>query len=343
MSRPITLFTGQWADMPLADLAERAAAWGYDGLELASWGDHLDVFRASESLRYCRQQKSILERNGLQLFAISSALAGQLTCDLNNDARSDAFSPKEVQGDPEGKRRWAIEAVKRSAAAAQNLGVSVVTGLTGSSIWHLLYRFPPVDEEEIEGGYRHFADVWGPILDVFRDHGVAFANECHPTSLAYDRITAQKTLEAVGFHPALGFNFDPSHLYWQGLDLVRFIEELGERVFHTHMKDAARTLDGRSGILCSHFNFGDPRRGWDFRSIGRGQVDFAAILRALDTINYRGPLSVEWEDSGLEREQGARESVAWLRGLQEDCADEAAGRGSISGWRPGSGVRKGPD
>ena len=342
MGRPITLFTGQWADMPLAELAEKAAAWGYDGLELATWGDHLDVFRASESVRYCRRQKSILERNGLRLFAISNALAGQLTCDLNNDARSDAFAPKEVRGDPEGKRRWAVEAVKRSAAAAANLGAPVVTGLTGSSIWHLLYRFPPVDEETIEGGYRYFADVWRPILDVFRDHGVAFANECHPTSFAYDRLTAQKTLEAVGFHPALGFNFDPSHLYWQGLDLARFIKELGSRVFHTHMKDAARTLDGRTGILCSHLNFGDPRRGWDFRSIGRGQVDFATILSALNMIDYRGPLSVEWEDSGLEREQGASESVVWLRDLEEGCAREASGAVSVSGWRPGCGVQESP-
>ena len=261
---------------------------------------------------------------------------------MNTDARSDAFPPKELRGAPESRRRWAIDAVQRSAAAAENLGVSVVTGLTGSSIWHLLYRFPQVDEETIAGGYRYFADVWGPIPDVFRDHGVAFANECHPTSFAYDWVTARKTLEAVGFHPALDCNFDPSHLYWQGLDLVRFVKELGERLFHAQMKDAARTLDGRSGILCSHFNFGDPRRGWDFRSVGRGQVDFAAILRSLDTINYRGPLSVEWEDSGLERERDVRESVAWLRSLQEDCADEAADRGRISEWRPGSGTRKGP-
>ena len=129
----------------------------------------------------------------------------------------------------------------------------------------------------------------------------------------------------------MGFNFDPRHLYWQGLDLVRFLKELGERLFHAHMKDAARTLDGRSGILCSHFNFGDPRRGWDLRSVGRGQVDFAAILRPLDTIHYRGPLSVEWEDSGLEREPDVRESVAWL-------AQPAGGLSGRSG-RPGAHFR----
>ena len=205
--------------------------------------------------------------------------------------------------------------MKRSAAAAHNLGVKAVTGLTGSSTWHLLYRFPPADEEAIEAGYLDFADVWTPILDVFREQGVGLANECHPASVAYDWITAERALEAVDHHPALGFNFDPSHLHWQGVDLVRFIERFADRIFHTHMKDAARTLDGHAGILGSHLNFGDARRSWDFRSIGRGQVDFRAILRALDGIGYDGPLSVEWEDSGMDREHGARESLAYLRRL----------------------------
>lgn len=301
--------------MPLAELAAEAARWGYDGLELAAWGDHLDVFRAAASLDYCRQQKAVLEVHGLKLFAISNALAGQLTCDLNDDSRSDMFAPTDCRGDAQAKKRWAIESMKASAVAARNLGVSVVTGLTGSSVWHLLYRFPPATDQEIDAGYGHFADVWRPILDVFQQQGVGFANECHPTSVAYDWVTAERALAAVDHHPALGFNFDPSHLYWQGIDLPRFIEHFGERIFHTHMKDAARTLDGRSSILGSHLDFGQQDRGWDFRSIGRGQVDFRGVVWALDRAGYAGPLSVEWEDSGMEREQGARESVEYLRKL----------------------------
>ena len=313
MTRPITLFTGQWADLPLVELAGKAAAWGYDGLELAAWGDHLDVFRASEDLGYCRAQRAILESRGLRLFAISNALAGQLTCDPNNDARSDPFAPAHVRGDAEAKRRWAIESMQRSAAAARNLGVDIVTGLTGSPIWHLLYRFPPVPEAEIEAGFRFFADIWRPILDVFERHGVRFANECHPTSVAYDWVTAERASEAVGGHPAWGFNFDPSHLYWQGINLPAFIARFGPRIVHTHMKDAARTLNGRTSVLGSHLDFGDPRRGWDFRSVGRGQVDFRAVVHALERVGYAGPLSVEWEDSGMERERGAREALAHLR------------------------------
>lgn len=313
--RPITLCTGQWADMPLAQLASKAAAWGYDGLELACWGDHLDVFRAAGSPEYCRRQLAIVERHGLRVFAICNALAGQLTCDPNDDPRSDGFAPPECRGNPERKRAWGIESMKRSAVAARNLGASVVTGITGSPIWHLLYRFPPCEEEAIEAGFRQFGATWKPILDVFAAHGIGFANECHPTSVAYDWVTAERALEAAGGHPALGFNFDPSHLHWQGVDPSAFIRHFGDRILHTHMKDAAVTTDGRASVLGSHLNFGHPERAWDFRSVGRGHVKFASILRALGHVGYRGPLSVEWEDSGMERERGARDSLAFLRGL----------------------------
>jgi sugar phosphate isomerase/epimerase len=79
------------------------------------------------------------------------------------------------------------------------------------------------------------------------------------------------------------------------------------------MKDCAVRLDGRSGILGSHLAFGDPRRGWDFRSLGHGDVDFDEIIRALNAAGYQGPLSVEWEDSGMDREAGARESLEFVR------------------------------
>ncbi len=313
--RPITLCTGQWADLPLADLAEKAASWGYDGLELACWGDHLDVFRASESTAYCQGQLAILEEHGLRLFAICNALAGQLTCDPNDDSRSDGFAPADCRGNPDRKREWGIESMKRSAVAARHLGVRVVTGLTGSPIWHLLYRFPPCDEVAIDAGFRMFATTWKPILDEFEANGVGFANECHPTSIAYDWLTAERTLAAADQHPALGFNFDPSHLHWQGVDPQAFVRRFGDRILHAHMKDAALIPDGRASVLCSHFNFGHPGRSWDFRSVGRGQVDFAGILRALEDVGYNGPLSVEWEDSGMEREHGAGDSLAFLRGL----------------------------
>jgi len=315
MAKPVTLFTGQWADMPLKELAKKAAGWEYDGLELACWGDHLDVDKAAADKDYCRGQLDILKENDLQLFTISNHLAGQLVCDPNEDERSDAFAPENCAGNADKKRKWAVEAMKNTARAAKNLGVKQVVGFTGSPIWHMLYSFPPVSEKQIEQGFRFFADMWNPILDVFDECGVKFALEVHPTEIAFDIITARRALEAVDDRQAFGFNFDPSHLLWQMVDPVFFLREFPERIYHVHMKDAALQLDGKTGILASHLNFGHPDRGWDFRSLGHGDVNFEEIIRTLNHLGYDGPLSVEWEDSGMERESGAQEACEFVKSV----------------------------
>lgn len=313
MARPVTLFTGQWADMTLEDLAKKMASLGYDGLELACWGDHLDVFKAAEDKAYCKKQKAILEKNGLKLYAISNHLAGQLVCDLNNDSRSDMFAPEDCAGNADKKRDWAVKAMKATAHAAKNMGVNVVNGFVGSSIWHMLYSFPPVSDKMIQDGFAYFARMWNPIFDVFDECGVRFALEVHPTEIAFDIVTSKMALDAVKHRKTFGFNFDPSHLHWQMVNPVRFLQEFSDRIYHVHMKDAALQLDGYSGILGSHLNFGKPGRGWDFRSLGRGGIDFENIIRTLNQIGYRGPLSVEWEDSGMDRMHGAKEACAFVK------------------------------
>ncbi len=315
MSRPVTLFTGQWADLPLEQLAPLAKGMGFDGLELACWGDHMEVDKAATSKKYCKEKLELLADHGLQCFSISHHLAGQLVCDPNNDGRSDLFAPKALAGDPEGQRKWAVRTMKNTAKAARNMGLKVVNGFTGSSIWHMLYSFPPASEKMIEDGYIRFAKLWNPILDVFDQCGVRFALEVHPTEIAFDTATARRALAAIGHRKAFGFNFDPSHLYWQGVDPVRFLKAFPDRIYHVHMKDAAVTLDGESGILASHLNFGTPGRGWDFRSVGRGGIDFEAIIRTLNALNYSGPLSIEWEDAMMDRVHGATESCAFVKKL----------------------------
>jgi len=316
MARPVTLFTGQWADRPLASLAAMAADMGFDGLELACWGDHFDVARASDEPDYCAGRHALLAEHGLRTWSVSNHLVGQAVCD-RIDARHHQILPDHIwgHGDPEGVRARAAEEMKRTAQAAASLGVPVVNGFTGSSIWPDIYFFPPTSPEQVKQGYDDFACRWGPILDVFKDVGVKFALEVHPSEIAYDTVTAETALEALGHHEAFGFNFDPSHLVWQGVDPARFIDRFPDRIFHCHMKDVKVTLDGDAGILGSHLQFGDPRRGWDFVSVGRGDVDFDSIIRALNRAGYDGPLSVEWEDSGMHREQGARESCEYVRGV----------------------------
>ncbi len=316
MGRLITLFTDQWADLPLKTMAEKAKSFGFDGLELACWGDHFEVHRAMTSDDYCSQKRHFLNEMGLACHAISAHLVGQAVCDTI-DIRHKSILPDYIWGDgnPAGVNERAIEEMKQTARAAERFGVNVVNGFTGSSIWHLNYSFPPVPESMINDGFKQFADRWNPILDVFREMGVRFALEVHPTEIAFDIYTAERALEAVNHRPEFGFNFDPSHLLWQGVDPVQFIRYFPDRIFHVHIKDAIQKLDGRSGILASHLNFGDPRRGWDFRSPGRGGVNFEEIIRALNDIQYSGPLSIEWEDSGMDREFGAREACEMTRRL----------------------------
>jgi sugar phosphate isomerase/epimerase len=203
--------------------------------------------------------------------------------------------------------------MKDTARAAAALGVEQVNGFTGSAVWHLIYSFPPNDFDEVERGYEDFAERWGPILDVFEEEGVRFGLEVHPTEIAYDFVTTEKTLDAIGRRDSFGINLDPSHFTHQFLDPSAFAEEFADRIYHVHVKDSRRRLDGRRSILASHLNFGDARRGWDFVSPGHGDVDFESFVRALNRIGYSGPLSIEWEDSGMDREWGAQDALSFVR------------------------------
>jgi sugar phosphate isomerase/epimerase len=320
MTRPVTLFTGQWADLAFVDVCRLASGWGYDGLEVACWGDHLDVRRAATDDDYVAERKAILESHGLGLWAISNHLVGQAVCDDPIDARHKAIVPAHVwgDGDPEGVRQRAAEEMKATARAAARLGVDTVVGFTGSSVWKYVAMFPPVAEAVIEAGYDDFAARWNPILDVFDAEGVRFAHEVHPSEIAYDYWSTHRALEAVGHRPAFGLNWDPSHMVWQDIDPAAFLWDFRDRIYHVDCKDTRKRFDGRNGRLSSHLPWGDPRRGWDFVSTGHGDVPWEDCFRVLGRIGYAGPISIEWEDAGMDRLRGAAEAVEFVRGLNFD-------------------------
>jgi len=324
LSRPFTLFTGQWADMPFEKVAELAAGWGFNGLEIACWGDHLDVRRAAADDDYVRNRLDVLARHGLKCWAISNHLVGQAVCDHPIDDRHRAILPIHVwgDGDPEGVRRRAAEEMKITAQAARRLGVPTVVGFTGSGIWHTVAMFPPVPAAAIDNGYKDFASRWTGILDAYGESGVRFALEVHPSEIAYDYWTTARALDVIGSHPAFGLNFDPSHMIWQGIDPVTFLLDFRDHILHVDCKDTKMRVDGRTGRLGSHLSWGDPRRGWDFVSAGRGDAPWEAIFRTLNAIGYTGPISIEWEDAGMDRLRGAPEALAFLR--QFDFAPPAA-------------------
>lgn len=317
MARPITLVTGQWTDLPFETMCAKASEIGYDGLEIGCSALHFDVEAALNDDGYIRGRLETLDRYGLKCFAMNNAPVGQAVCD-RIDERHKAIVPERVWGDgkEDGVRRRAAEEMQNTARAAGKMGASVVTGFTGSSIWPYIYAFPPNTPGLIENGYKFFAEMWHPILDVFDEVGVRFALEVHPTEIAFDIVTAEAALRAIDGRKSMGFNYDPSHMGYQGVDYVEFIRRFSDRIYHVHLKDAywSSTLTV-SGVFGGHLDFGDPRRYWDFRSLGRGKIDFEAIIRALNTIGYDGPLSVEWEDNGMEREHGAAEAHAYARRL----------------------------
>lgn len=311
MARPVTLFTGQWADLGLEEICKLANEMGYEGLEIATWGQ-LNVRKAATDPEYVKEIKETLKKYNLDCFAIGAHLAGQCVGDVW-DPRLDGFAPSELAGKPEEIKAWAIEEMKYTAKAAKAMGVKVVTGFTGSPIWKYWYSFPQTTEEMIEAGYQEIKDLWSPIFDVFDQCGVKFALEVHPTEIAFDYYSTKKLLEVFEYRETLGINFDPSHLIWQGINPGMFLYDFADRVYHVHIKDAKVNLNGRNGILGSHITFGDPCRGWNFVSPGHGDVDFDEIIRVLNAKGYNGPLSVEWEDSGMERVFGATEACQFTK------------------------------
>ena len=314
MARPITLFTGQWADLPFEEVARLASGWGFDGLEIACWGDHMDVSRGATDDDYIADRLAILARYNLKVFTISNHLTGQAVCDDPIDERHHDMLPDVVWGDgePEGVRQRAAEAMKNTARTAQRLGVKTVVGFTGSAIWKYLAMFPPAREDLVEAGWIDFKKRWDPILDVFAECGVRFAAEVHPSELAYDYWTTQKMLETID-RPELGINWDPSHMVWQDLDPAGFLADFAEKIYHVHAKDSKKNLNGRNGRLSSHLPWADPRRGWDFVSVGHGDVPWESCFRMLNHIGYTGPISVEWEDAGMDRLRGAPEALDFVR------------------------------
>lgn len=325
MARPVTIFTGQWADLPLEEMCRTAASMGYEGLEIASWGQ-INLKEAATDMEYVKNLKSVLEKYHLSCWAISAHLPGQCVCDsvaYAYDPRLDGFAPAELAKKPEEIRAWAVQEMKYAAHAAKNMGVDTVTCFMGSPIWKMWYSFPQTSEEQIEQAYQTVKELWTPIFDEFDACGVRLALEVHPTEIAYDYWSTKRLLETIDYRPTLGINFDPSHLIWQGIDPAVFLYDFRDRIYHVHIKDAKVNLNGRNGILGSHIVFGDQRRGWNFVSPGHGDVDFDNIIRVLNQIEYDGPLSIEWEDSGMERIFGGTEACEFTKKINFSPSDVA--------------------
>jgi len=310
--RKLGLMSAQYADLPLETLCQKMHDMGYQAIELACLGDHFNVDLAAKSQDYCDEKLALFKKYDLECRVISGHLIGQCVGDLY-DPRLDNFAPPSLAGDKEAIREWAIHEMKLLAKAAANMHVPVVSFFTGSSIWRYLYSFPQATEAMIEAGFDEILQLWSPIMDEYDKAGVKLALEVHPTEIAFDYYSTQRLLEKFKYRPTLGLTFDPSHLYWQGNDPATFVRDFMSRIYNVHMKDVKLNKDGKAGILGSHMEFGNTRRGWNFVSLGHGDIDFGAIVRELNQAHYSGNMTIEWEDSGMDRFFGANDALQFMR------------------------------
>lgn len=327
MARPVLLYSGSWIDQPLEQLIGQVAEWGYQGLEMVTWGDHFEVQRAVSIDDYCDSLINLLNRQELMCPVLSVHRVSQAICDPI-DSRHQGLLPDYVWGDgnPQGVQERAVEEIIAATRAAQKMGVSVLSGFTGSPIWSYVVGYPAPSQSLVADTLRQFSHQWEPILNACEESGLKYAFEVHPGQIAYDLYSAEMVLEALNHRPEFGFTLDPSHFLWQGIDPVEFIRRFPDRIYHVHIKDASIRLDGRSGLLNSYLPNGDPRRGWEFRAPGHGGVNWENLIRALNQVGYEGPLSVEWKDAGMNREQGAEEAYRFVKRLDFEPAPRPEGQ-----------------
>jgi len=307
----VGIMTVLYNEQKLEKVLQYVSKLGYEAVEIAAWkgSNHIDIERILSG--GATEYKKIIEKYGLTISALSNHLEGQLVLGPHDESTDIWF-----KGTPEEKVKYGTKRMKQTAEAAAALDVPVVNGFIGAQNWGAWYVFPPTYEEIFEKGFKLFAERWGEILDFFAAQGVKFAHEVHPQEQAYNIETTEKALKAVGGRKEFGFNFDPSHFVWQGIDPVVFIKKFGDRIYHCHAKDAELVKENLA--LAGNISTGDwrrPGRGFRFRVVGWGSVEWKRIITALVEVGYDYVLSYEHEDPVMSREDGCEKCIQFLKPL----------------------------
>ncbi len=296
----------------LPAIADWAAGLGYKGIQIPTWEKGLfDLNLAANSQTYCDELKGMLADKGLEVTELSTHLQGQLVAvHPAFDAQFDGFAPPEVHGNPAARQAWAVEQVCKAAKASRNLGLTAHATFSGALAWPYFYPWPARPAGLVEDAFDELARRWKPILDVFEDNGVDAAYEIHPGEDLHDGVTFEMFLERVGNHPRANILYDPSHFVLQQLDYLAYIDLYHERIKCFHVKDAEFRPNGRSGVYGGYQSWVD--RPGRFRSLGDGQVDFAAIFSKMAQYDFPGWAVLEWECTLKHPEQGAAEGAPFI-------------------------------
>jgi sugar phosphate isomerase/epimerase len=325
-------FAGDTAPFNTLDsIAKWAGGLGYKGVQMPSWDARLfDLAKAASSQTYCDEVKGTLTQYGLQITELSTHLQGQLVAvHPAYDLGFDGFAAPEVRGDPVQRQKWAVQQMLLAAKASANLGLVAHATFSGALAWPYLYSWPPRPAGLIEGAFDELAKRWRPILDAFDGAGVDVCYEIHPGEDLHDGVTYEMFLERVNHHKRACLLYDPSHFVLQQLNYLDYIDYYHDRIKIFHVKDAEFNPTGKQGVYGGYQPW--LKRAGRFRSLGDGQVDFAAIFSKMAGYDFPGWAVLEWECCIKHPEDGAREGAVFIKDhiirVAERAFDDFAGGG----------------
>lgn len=337
------LFLAQFAqDTPphnsLDGIARWAQGYGYKGIQIPTWDRRFfDLDRAASSNTYCDEIKGVLADAGIRITELSTHFQGQMvSVHPAYDLLFDGQVAPEYRGNPEKRRHWAADQVRKAAKVSRQLGLDAHVTFPGSLAWPYFYPYPQRPEGLIEECFEEQARRWKPILDEYDAHGVDVCFEIHPTEDMFDGETFELFLEKVGGHRRCNINYDASHFIKQGLDYLGFIDVYHERIKAFHVKDAEFRPSPKQGVYSGFADW--PHRAGRFRSLGDGDVDFGAIFSSLSVYGYDSWAVLEWECAIKNREDGAREGAEFIKkhlikvseSSFEDFIDQGADRSAVN-------------
>ena len=296
-----------------ASICKWAANLGYQGVQVPTWDARMiDLVKAAKSKDYCNKLKATAKQAGVEITELSTHLQGQLIAvHPAYDELFDGFAPKSVHCNSKARQKWATEQLLLAATASKNLGLKAHVTFSGALAWPYIYPWPQRPAGLIETAFDELAKRWLPILNAYDKAGVDLCYEIHPGEDLHDGITFEMFLKRVKNHKRANILYDPSHFILQGLDYLDFIDIYAKRIKMFHVKDAELNPTGRQGVYGGYQSWVD--RAGRFRSLGDGQIDFAAIFSKLAALNFKGWPVLEWECCLKNSEDGAREGAEFIK------------------------------
>ena len=303
------VLTVLYQELPVDQALERVAGMGVHAVELGTGNypgsHHCDPDRLLDDPDALSALRKAISERGLTISALSQ--------------HGNPLHPDSAHA------RRSHDTWRKTVELAERLEVPVVNAFSGCPGDHAGARLPnwvtcawPSEFAEILDWQwtEQVIPYWTREAAFAREHGVSIAFEMHPGFVVYNPETLLRLRDAVG--PEIGANFDPSHLWWQGIDPVEAIKELGraEAIFHVHAKDtyidSANTR--RNGVLDTKSYERVPERSWVFRTVGygHGEKDWRDIVSALRTVGYDYVLSIEHEDALASIDEGLSKAVELL-------------------------------